>query len=207
MAGRAGDRAEIFRRTRIHHEEKKMTRRTMNRRRFLHLSGGSAAGAAMLASGVGLTAASPGVWALALSSLDAHQASTLLRVARHVFPHDTLDDIYYAGVVEALDGEAAANPAVATLLADGVKTLDAATGVKWVELSPGYQLEVLEGPGQALLHKVKGNAVVSLYNNPLVWRHFGYEGPSAMHGGYMKRGFNDLAWLPDPDEQASPPAA
>ena len=37
-----------------------MTLRTMHRRRFLHLTGGSAAGAAMLAAGVGLTAASPG---------------------------------------------------------------------------------------------------------------------------------------------------
>lgn len=184
-----------------------MKRRAMNRRRFLHLTGGSAAGAAMLAAGVGLTATSPGAWALALSGLDPHQGRTLLKVARHVFPHDTLADVYYAGVVEALDGEAGANPAVATLLADGVKTLDAATGVHWIDLSEGYQLEVLEGPGRALLDKVKGNAVVSLYNNPLVWRHFGYEGPSARHGGYVTRGFDDLTWLPDPDEQASPSPA
>ena len=184
-----------------------MTPKAMNRRRFLHLTGGTAAGAAMVAAGVGLTATSPGAWALALASLDAHQGKTLLKVARHVFPHETLDDVYYAGVVEALDGEAAANPDAATLLADGVKTLDAATSVPWVDLSDGYQLEILEGPGQTLLHKVKGNAVVSLYNNPLVWRHFGYEGASAQHGGYINRGFDDLNWLPDPDEQASPPAA
>ena len=184
-----------------------MTPQAMNRRRFLHLTGGSAAGAAMLATGVGLTATSPGAWALALSSLDPHQGKTLLKVVRHVFPHDTLDDVYYAGVVEALDGEAAANPDVAAQLADGVQTLDAATAVQWVDLSDGYQLEILEGPGRVLLDKVKGNAVVSLYNNPLVWRHFGYEGASAQHGGYINRGFDDLTWLPDPDEQASPPAA
>jgi hypothetical protein len=40
-----------------------------------------------------------------------------------------------------------------------------------------------------------------------VWRHFGYEGASAQHGGYINRGFDDLNWLPDPDDQASPPAA
>lgn len=186
---------------------KEMKRRAMNRRRFLHLTGGSAAGAAMLASGVGLTAVSPGAWALALSSLDPHQGKTLLKVARHVFPHGTLDDVYYAGVVESLDGKAAANADLATLLADGVKALDAATAVPWIDLSDGYQLRVLEGPGRALLDAVKGDAVVSLYNNPLVWRHFGYEGPSAQHGGYINRGFDDLTWLPDPDEQASLPAA
>ena len=184
-----------------------MKRQAMNRRQFLHLTGGTAAGAAMLAAGVGLTATPSGAWALRLTSLDAHQGKTLLKVARHVFPHDTLDDVYYAGVVQSLDGKAAANADVAAALADGVKALDSATSVSWIDLSDGYQLEILEGPGQTLLHTVKGDAVVSLYNNPLVWRHFGYEGPSAQHGGDMNRGFDDLNWLPDPDEQASPPAA
>ena len=36
-----------------------------------------------------------------------------------------------------------------------------------------------------------------LYNNPAVWRHFGYEGPSAEFGGYINRGFNDIGWLKD----------
>ena len=184
-----------------------MTLQAMNRRRFLHLTGGTAAGAAMVAAGVGLTATSSGAWALGLSSLDAHQGKTLLKVARLVFPHDTLDDVYYAGVVQSLDGKAAANADLAAALADGVNALDSATAVPWIDLSDGYQIELLEGPGQALLHTVKGDAVVSLYNNPLVWRHFGYEGPSAQHGGYINRGFDDLNWLPDPDEQASPPPA
>ena len=184
-----------------------MTSRAMNRRQFLHVSGGSAAGAAMLAAGVGLTATPSGAWALDLTALDPHQGATLLKVARHVFPHPTLADVYYAGVVQSLDAEAASKPEVATMLADSVKTLDSATAVKWLELSPGYQLQVLEGPGNALLHKVKGNAVVSLYNNKLVWRHFGYEGASASSGGYINRGFDDLSWLPDPDDNASPPAA
>jgi hypothetical protein len=36
-----------------------------------------------------------------------------------------------------------------------------------------------------------------LYNNPLVWRYFGYEGPSAHLGGYINRGFDDISWIPD----------
>jgi len=188
-------------------EELHMTLEAMNRRRFLHLTGGAAAGAAMITAGVGLTAVPRGAWALALESLDAHQGATLLKVARHVFPHDTLDDVYYAGVVQSLDGKAAADADVAAALAEGVKALDTATSGPWLDLSDGYQLRILEGPGEALLHTVKGDAVVSLYNNPLVWRHFGYEGASAQYGGYMNRGFDDLNWLPDPDEQASPPPA
>ena len=184
-----------------------MTRPAMNRRRFLQLTGSSAAGAAMIAAGVSLTATPGGAWALEVKKLDQHQAMTLLGVARQVFPHKTLADVYYASVVQSLDGKAAASADTAKALADGVAALDAATSVKWLELSAGYQLEVLQSAAPALLQTVKGDAVVSLYNNKLVWRHFGYEGSSAEFGGYIKRGFDDIAWLPDPDAEASPPAA
>ena len=49
----------------------------------------------------------------------------------------------------------------------------------------------------AFFQTVRGTTVVSLYNNPLVWRHFGYEGPSYGFGGYIHRGFDDLNWLKD----------
>jgi hypothetical protein len=58
----------------------------------------------------------------------------------------------------------------------------------------------------AFFQKVRGQTVVSLYNNPLAWRHFGYEGASAEFGGYLERGFDDLNWLPQPPEDASPKA-
>ena len=181
-----------------------MTQQPMNRRRFLHLTGGSAAGAAMVAAGVGLTATPSGAWALVVNALDQHQGMTVLKVARHVFPHDTLADVYYAGVVQSLDGKAGADEGLYKTLADGVAKLDAATSVKWLDLSRGYQLQVLERDAPELLATVKGDAVVSLYNNKLVWRHFGYEGSSAEWGGYLRRGFDDVSWLPDPDDDASP---
>ncbi len=43
--------------------------------------------------------------------------------------------------------------------------------------------------------KVRGDLVVSLYNQKEVWPLFGYEGSSAEKGGYIARGFNDIAWL------------
>ncbi len=184
-----------------------MSKASMNRRRFLQVSGGSAAGAAMLAAGVGLTAIPPGAWALEVKALDQHQAMTLLKVARHVFPHKTLADVYYTPVVQSLDAKAAASAETLKAIADGIAALDAATSVKWLTLSDGYQLQTLQQAAPALLQTVKGDAVVSLYNNKLVWRHFGYEGSSWEYGGYLHRGFNDLYWLPDPDAEASPPAA
>ena len=41
-------------------------------------------------------------------------------------------------------------------------------------------------------------------DDPEVWSLLGYEGPSFEHGGYLRRGFDDLDWLPDPRvEEAS----
>ena len=45
---------------------------------------------------------------------------------------------------------------------------------------------------------LQATAVVELYDNPLVWKAFGYEGPSTHLGGYKDRGFDDLDWLPEP---------
>jgi hypothetical protein len=43
---------------------------------------------------------------------------------------------------------------------------------------------------------LRGDLVVSLYNQKEVWPKFGYEGASAEHGGYINRGFADIDWLP-----------
>jgi hypothetical protein len=178
----------------------------MNRRQFLHTSGVAAAGVAAVASGAVLVAPD-GAWALELTTLDEHTAKTLLGMSRQIYPHDTLADMYYAGVVENLDGAAASDKDLSTLLREGVEGLDKAKGVKWLDLSEGYQLEVLTAiQDGAFFQKVRGTIVVALYNNPLVWRHFGYEGPSYEFGGYINRGFDDLAWLPQPPEDASPKA-
>ena len=42
---------------------------------------------------------------------------------------------------------------------------------------------------------IRGGLVVGLYNQKDVWPVFGYEGSSAEHGGYLERGFDDIAWL------------
>lgn len=136
--------------------------------------------------------------------LTEHQARTVLQLSRQLYPHDFLGDRYYGGIVSEIDAAAAEKP-TAMVVADGVTALDAALGVKWVDLSSGYQLKVVrEQIDSPLVQLVKGKTVASLYNNPLVWRHFGYEGESFSHGGYIHRGFDDLNWLPDPPEEASP---
>ena len=184
-----------------------MNGKGMNRRQFLQTSGIAAAGTAAVASGAVLMAPD-GAWALQLSTLDEHQARTLLQMCRQLYPHDGLGDIYYVGVVEALDGEASSNAQTADLLKNGVAELDKAMGLDWLGLSDGNQLEALRSMEDSdFFQKVRGTTGVALYNNKLVWRHFGYEGASYGFGGYMERGFDDLNWVPDPPEEASPKKA
>ncbi|HUL08954.1 MAG TPA: twin-arginine translocation signal domain-containing protein [Candidatus Acidoferrum sp.] len=174
-----------------------MSRSGMNRRQFLQTTAVTTAGAAA-AAGTGTILVDPkGAWAMSLQMLDEHTATTLVKVARELYPHDRLGDVYYAKVVESLDGKAVKDKDVGKLLADGVAALDQTEGaVKWVDLSPGYRLASLKAmEGTPFFQTVRSECITGIYNNPDVWRHFGYEGPSFEFGGYIERGFNDLGWL------------
>ncbi|MDA8052076.1 MAG: hypothetical protein M0002_19105 [Rhodospirillales bacterium] len=183
-----------------------MIRKGIYRRQFMQGGGAAAAGIAAAASGAVLIAPD-GAWAMSLSALGQHEGETLLQVSRQIYPHPNLGDMYYAKVVDDLDAKAKADAATATLLKNGVAALDKAMDVPFTELSSGNQLAVLTTmESTPFFQTVRGTAVVSLYNNPLVWRFFGYEGASFPYGGYIHRGFNDIAWLPKPPESASPAA-
>lgn len=171
-----------------------MTKVTITRRKFLKTGALTATAAvALVAGGAGLNGRA---WALMADNLSNHEAATLLAACRVFYPHDGLGDMYYAACVESLDGKAG-DAAVAGTLKDGVKTLDAHFKMPFVDLSDGNQLEAISAlDGTPFFGAVRGDVVVSLYNNPLVWRHFGYEGPSFEFGGYLERGFDDIGWLP-----------
>lgn len=181
----------------------------LTRRTFVAAGGAGLVGTLAFATG-GIALLAPSrSWALSLESLDSHVGQTLLRMTRHIYPHDTLEDAVYALVVRALDAEAAGNPEVAEMLRGGVTELDRVatrTGsVHWLALSPAAQFGALETRSSgAFFQKVRSTAVVALYNNDMAFAHFGYEGPAFQQGGYLTRGFNDLDWLPDPPQSASP---
>lgn len=128
----------------------------------------------------------------------------VLGVARTMFPHDTLPDEAYEKVVRKL-----AAAADAATIDAGLAELDA--GKPFLELEPEEKLAALQRvEGSELFKLVHATAVVELYDNPLVWKAFGYEGPAVHLGGYVSRGFDDLDWLPEPqvafDRDESPAA-
>ncbi|HYI20625.1 MAG TPA: hypothetical protein VD836_18055 [Solirubrobacteraceae bacterium] len=113
----------------------------------------------------------------------------VLRAARAMYPHDALPDEAYEKVVRKLEADAAADAGIAATIDDGVAALGDG------DIDEALLREHAGGPFVTLL---QATAVVELYDNPLVWKAFGYEGPSTHLGGYRDRGFDDLDWLPEP---------
>jgi hypothetical protein len=178
----------------------------INRRQFLESSGQTAGVVVVAASGVTMLIDPNGAWAMTLEAIPASDAQTLLQALRVIYPHETLTDQYYAQVVAALDQDAKADPAVAPMLKDGVADLDQAGPVPFVELSEGNQRKALEAiEADKFFQTIRFKTIAVFYNNPLVWEAFGYEGEAFEFGGYVERGFDDLGWLPDPPDDASPP--
>ena len=178
------------------------------RRDFIKTSGALLVGTLAAGSSVLKGLAPSTTWALELNALSPSVGQILLKVARHIFPHETLDDAVYALVVKDLDVAAADNEVLAGMLAEGAADLNKLAKGDWLAAGTERQAELVAAMQDTLFfEKIRSTAVVSLYNNDMAWAHFGYEGPSWPKGGYLNRGFQDLQWLPDPPAEASPKPA
>jgi TAT (twin-arginine translocation) pathway signal sequence len=165
-----------------------------SRRGFLR--GGAATVAAVALSGTSLLASAPET-----ATLSAEESRTLLKFARDLFPHDRLDDSFYAEAIAPLQDEAAKDAATRKLLSDGVAQLNAATtasaGKPFADVpDEGVRVAAIKKiEGGAFFTKVYSGTMTPLYNQPDLWAKFGYEGPSSAQGGYLHRGFSDIDWL------------
>jgi secreted PhoX family phosphatase len=174
-------------------------RTTVSRRVFLRTTAAAPA-AASLAVGIGISA--DAAWAADAKNLTPHVMATLVKVARDLFPHDNLADKFYITACAGYDA-LAADAGKKKLLTDGVAELDKAATAKFKEAN--YLAVNWEADRVSLLHgiehtpffaKLRGDLVVTLYNQKDLWPKFGYEGSSADKGGYINRGFSDIDWLP-----------
>ena len=183
-----------------------MTKRILNRREFMH-SIVTAAASVIILGGATTILATDKAWAVTLKSLPQNEAAVLLRITRHLYPHDMLGDIYYAEVVEAFDAKMATDNELKGLVTQGIAELNGVYGVPWLALSDGYQVDALRRvESSKFFQTLRGHTVVALYNNKNIWPAFGYQGSSAQDGGYLFRGFQDAGWTMEPDSEASPPA-
>jgi len=164
----------------------------VTRRNFL----GTAAAVAPAASLLGPASA----WA-ETTTLTPHVMATLTQAARDIYPHDQIGDTAYRKAVAHWDTDAAATPATAGLIRDGVASLDAEAKSRFgttyilVPAEPDRVAILQSVEDGAFFKAVRADLVVSLYNQKELWPKFGYEGASAPYGGYLHRGFNDIDWL------------
>jgi hypothetical protein len=179
---------------------REVDRRSKYNRRIFLQGAATAVPAVAIATGAGLGIED--AWADDAAALTPATLKTLVKVARDIYPHDFLGDSYYITAIKPWDGKAAKDPAVKSLINDGVVRLDSEANdrhkvpyaqVPW-EADRVALLQRIEQ--SAFFQKIRGDLVVSLYNQKELWPKFGYEGSSAEHGGYIKRGFADIDWLP-----------
>lgn len=176
----------------------------MKRREFLKTGAMLVVGTAVAASGL-VASAGAGEAVPKLTTLKPNEAQTLFKLSREIFPHSKLGDAPYWKVVGDLDAAAQKDPAVAKLLADGVAGLD---GRKFAELNDAQKVEAIRSiETTPFFQKVRGVELQTLYSDPAIFTALSYQGPSYPMGGYLHHGFNDLDWLPNPPESASPKPA
>ena len=179
---------------------REVDRRTRYSRRIFMRGAATAVPTVAIAASVGLSIED--AWTEESTALAPSTMKTLVKVARDIYPHDFLGDVYYINAIKPWDGKAAKDPAVKTLLEEGVRRLDqdaqgrhnvAYINVPW----EADRIVLLQGIEQSdFFKKIRSDLVVSLYNQQELWPKFGYEGSSAEYGGYIKRGFSDIDWLP-----------
>jgi hypothetical protein len=136
-------------------------------------------------------------------ALEQHVAETVAALARTLYPHDGLPDEVYARVSATIDEAAREDPAQAGTVNDGVADLDGRGDKTFLERSADERLADAKAiEGSDLFELVRSTAVVEVYSDGATWRALGYEGPSFAKGGYLRRGFDDLDWLPDLPQEA-----
>ncbi len=171
----------------------------IDRRQFIHGVTGVLSG--VLAVSLPLASLVPGrAWSLDLEVLSGAEAAALSAMVHTIAPHDGLDESAYALVIAALDGAAAGSAESRNELLTGIKSLGpdfAAAG----EPDRVRKLQSIEST--SFFQSVRLKTVMVLYDNPVAWTHFGYEGEAFSKGGYLTRGFNDLKWLPEVPLEAS----
>jgi hypothetical protein len=156
----------------------------------------AAVASAALMTGTGFVASRDAAWALEVTALKPETMATLIVLARDIYPHDRLGDQFYAVAVKGYDTAETAEGIEA-----GVAALDAAAqGAGYASYAAvpweADRVAILRGmENSAFFQTIRGGMVTGLYNQKEVWPLFGYEGESYSKGGYISRGFDDIAWL------------
>ena len=171
-----------------------MKNKQTTRRRFL-IAALSFSGAASSSFGISFLSSSA---AWAETPDDENVLAAMGKLAQLLFPHPGLDDSVYGSVIGEVLAITAADPATAGLLGVAEEALNAAQEKDWMALDKDSQLAAMRQiQDEAFIAGIRELVRFRLYYHPEFWKHINYPGSSKEHGGYLHRGFNDIAWLPE----------
>lgn len=129
----------------------------------------------------------------------AAPAASIARIVRAIFPHDRLGDGPYLRSAERILTDVAGSVHQSGVVAEGVRSLEDLVGGDLSAVGIDELTRVLQHLQQTEFFQILlTSSVVTLYSDAETWELLGYEGPSFDKGGYLHRGFDDLAWLPEP---------
>ena len=166
---------------------------TLDRRDLLKATTGLLSGLVVAGSPLAVIAKGA-AWAVDLVALSTGEAATLLAMARTICPHDRLDDLAYALVVQGIDADAHKDESTRKTLKDGI----AALGRAFATNPENERVDALKKiEASEFFQTMRLKTVGTLYSSPIAYAHFGYEGEAFSKGGYLLRGFNSLRWLPE----------
>ena len=107
-----------------------------------------------------------------------------------LFPHEALEPEVYISVAEHISAQDNA------VIAAGLENLRGRMG-SWIDTPEEERLRILESlENSEFFATLRNLSVTRLYRQPAVWALLGYGGSAVEHGGYINRGFDDIAWLP-----------
>jgi Gluconate 2-dehydrogenase subunit 3 len=158
---------------------------------------------ALLALTAGLLTTPFARYAVAADAFSAEQKLLLLKIARDIYPHDTLlDNAPYQAVIDNVLKEAEKDEKVAKLVTDGLadvnKRANATFKSNFVDIkSPASREAVLRQVELTdFFQKIRSGLMFGLYANKDVYTKMGYDGPSYQNGGFIKHpSFGKVDWI------------
>src|SRR5271170_4814290 len=98
---------------------------SLGRRDLLKATSGLLTGLVVAGTPLAMIAKGP-AWVVDLTAFSSSEAATLLAVTCTICPHDELDDLAYALVVQAADSQAHSDAHARTMIKEGLATLGSA---------------------------------------------------------------------------------
>lgn len=123
----------------------------------------------------------------------------LTRLIRIAFPHPNFPDGPYERMTQKIIEASEESRWFRMALTQGLIAMESLTEEHFLDLPEDRALAVLKRIADLeFFGFIRRTTVLNLYDDPEVHEALGYEGESFSKGGYLHRGFNDLAWLPEP---------